>query len=150
MATITSANSVLALVIPGVYPSPQQLRGFAVDEAFDTEEAEAAVVQVGVDGLGVAGWVPRAYKMTIQLIAASHSHMVFTNWWAAQDVNSEVIYASGVLIIPSVGTKYTLYQGALTRLTRIPNARRVLMPRRYEITWMPPAELQPAITSSPA
>lgn len=148
--SITSASAVFLIVIPGVYPTPTQLQEFAVDEAFDIEEVEAAVVQTGVDGIGVAGWVPRTYKMPIVLLASSTSKQVFADWIDAQDVNNEVIYASATITIPATKTRFSCAQGSLTRFSRMPNVRRVLQPRRYEITWMPPNPLQKAITAAPA
>jgi len=45
------------------------------------------------------------------------------------------------LTLPSVGTSYALIKGALTRITAIPPAKRVLEPVTYEITW---GQIQPA------
>lgn len=147
--TITSASAVVILTIPGVFPAPQQLAGFGVDEAFDMEPVDAAVVQTGVDGLGVAGYVPREVPMTITLLAASPSFAVFDSWIAAQDALREILYASGLITIPAIGRKYTLYQGALTRYPTIPSARRTLQQRQFQITWMPPGGGQPPIVNAP-
>ena len=147
--TITSANAIYTLQIPGVFGSPQQIQEFAADEAFDTEEVESAVTQVGVDGVGVAGWVPRAVPQVITLLPSSNSKYIFTDWMEAMDANNEVIYASGIILMSSVGLKYTLHRGMLTRFSTIANARRVLQARRFQVTWLPPAVLQRAITRSP-
>lgn len=147
--TITSASAVYMLSIPGVFGGPQQLQGFGVDDAFDAEAVDSAVVQTGVDGHGVAGWVPREVPQTITLIAASPSFVVFDSWIAAMDALYEIIYASAVISIPSIGRKYTCLQGALTRYPTMPAARRVLNQRAFTITWMPPGNRQPAIINAP-
>ena len=140
---ITSANAVYLLTVPGVFSSSQQIQGFSVDEAFDTEPAQTSEVQLGVDGNTAFGWVPRVTRQTISLLAASPSFILFESWVAAQDSAMDVFLASGTIILPAVARQYFLPNGALTRYPALPNARRVLMGRQFEITWAWP------ITSSP-
>lgn len=147
--TITSANSVLMLAIPDVFPTPQQIQGFGVDEAFDTEMAEMAVTMVGVDGEGVAGWVPREVTMTITLLPSSPSFLVFESWIAAMDNVREVLYASANIVIPSIQRKYAAQKGILSRYPQLPNVRRTLQNRQFEVKWLPGGGL-PAITSGPS
>lgn len=147
--TITSANSVFMLAITGVYATPQQLMAFGVDEAFDTEAGETAEVVVGVDNYGVAGWRPRTFRQTVTLLASSPSFLIFENWIAAMDQINEVLYASAIVSIPAIARKYTFPQGALTRYPPLPNVRRTLQQRQFEITWMPQGLGQPAVTSAP-
>lgn len=47
--TITSANAVFMLSVPGVTAAPTQLYEFGVDDAFLTEAVDATETQVGVD-----------------------------------------------------------------------------------------------------
>jgi len=148
--TITAANAVLMLGVAGVYPTAQQIQGFAVDDAFEAEMAEITVAQVGVDNFGVAGWVPREIKTTIMLMASSGSFVNFENWITAMDIQQEVLYANMTLVIPSVQRKYTMLQGSLTRYAPIPNLKRTLQQRSFEITWLPQGPGLPAITAGPA
>lgn len=148
--TITSANSVLMLGIAGVYPTPQQIQGFAVDDMFEAEMAEMSVVQVGVDNFGVAGWVPREIKTMVTLMASSASFLVFENWITAMDIQQEVLYANCTLVLPAVQRKYTMLQGSLTRFPPISNIKKTLQQRQFEITWMPQGPGLPAITAGPA
>jgi hypothetical protein len=140
---ITSANSVYMLAIESVFPTPQQIQGFGVDEAFDTEAAAAAEVQLGVDGFAASGWTPRLTTQTITLLAASESFRIFEDWLAAMDQAREVLYATGIIEIPSIGRKYFLPQGTLTNFPAMPNAKRVLQQRQFTIVWAWP------VTSSP-
>lgn len=146
--TITSANAVYMLAVSSVFPTPQQLQGFAVDEAFDTEQAEINVTQVGVDGVGVAGWVPREIKHTIVLLPSSNSRPIFEQWVTAMDNIRDTLYATATIVLPSLGLKYACQKGSLTRYPQMPGVRRVLQPVRYEITWLPDNGL-PAITLAP-
>jgi hypothetical protein len=148
MPTITSANSVFVLTIPNVFGNGVQLQGFGPDEAFDTADVDAIETQVGVDGTGVGGWLPREVEQTITLLASSPSNAVFDQWIAAQDAIQDVIYASGVIRLPSLSIQYALAQGVLRRYNTTPNARRVLQPRRQMIRWLPQPG-SPAVTVSP-
>lgn len=148
MATITSATAVFVLTIPGVFPSGVQLQGFGPDEAFDTQQVDSAVTQLGVDGTGVGGWVPREVDQTITFLASSPSTAVFDQWVSAQDAIADVIYAAASIRLASLGVKYDMGFGVLTRYPIAANARRVLMPRQFVIRWLPQPGV-PAITVSP-
>lgn len=133
--SITSANAVYMLSVASVFPSPQQIQGFGVDEAFDTEAADTAEIQLGVDGVAVSGWIPRLTRQTITLLASSPSFLLFETWVAAQDQAQAIFYATGLILIPAIGRKYSLPQGTLTRFPAMPNARRVLQQRQFTIEW---------------
>ena len=75
--TITSANSVFTVVIPGLFPAPVQLKGYATDKAFATDAIDLAEVQMGVDGRMTAGYVASPTKQTISLQADSPSKDLF-------------------------------------------------------------------------
>lgn len=147
--TITSANSVFMLSVASVFPAPQQLQGFGVDEAFDTEASDMAETQVGVDSFGVAGWIPRQVPMTITLQASSPSFLIFEEWVTAQDKINEILYASANISLPAIGRKYAAARGALTRYPQLPGVRRVLQQRQFTITWLPQGLGLPAITQGP-
>jgi hypothetical protein len=133
--SITSASVIYMLSIDTVYPTPQKLEGFGVDEAFDTEASEIAEVQLGVDGFSAAGWVPRLTTQTISLLAASPSFRIFEDWAAAMDLIKEVYYANATIEIPAIKRKYSLRKGVLTRYPSMPNARRTLQQRQFQIIW---------------
>jgi hypothetical protein len=147
--TITSANAVYMLGVSGVFSTPQQLQGFAVDDAFETEAAEIGVVEVGVDGVGVGGYTPRSVKQTIALQASSVSVDLMDQWIAAMDSSGEVIYANGIITLKAIQAKFILSQGLLTRTPTMPAAKKVLQMLRYEITWMPLGANVPAIVRAP-
>ena len=147
--SITSANAVFILTVPGVYSSGRQLQEFAVDDAFTTEAVDADETQVGVDGYGVAGYVPRAPVMSIRLLASARaSFEIFENWIAAQDALQDVLFASAVIRMPSISRSYTCYRGSLTRASSMADVRRVLGPREFGIRWLPTGTI-PAISSAP-
>jgi hypothetical protein len=134
--TITAANSVFQLTINGLYNSPGvTLQGYGVDAAFMTELADNAEVQLGVDGLMSAGWIPRLYEMTITLQANSPSILVFELWGQTQDAAREVSNANAFIQIPGIGRNYTFSNGVLKSFSPIPEVAKVLRPRVFKLTW---------------
>ena len=133
--TITSANSVFTIVIPGLFPAPVQLQGYASDKAFTTEAIDLAEVQMGVDGRMTAGFVPNPTKQTVTLQADSPSKDIFTALIQAMKTAREVFYISGSIALPSTGEAFTLTRGILTNAKQIPDAQKVLQPVDFQITW---------------
>ena len=133
--TITSANSVFTIVVPGLFPAPVQLRGYSSDKAFTTEAVDMAEVQMGVDGRMTAGFVPTPVKQTITLQADSPSKDIFTALIQAMKTAREVYFVSGSITLPSTREAFTLTRGILTNAKQIPDAQKVLQPVDYVITW---------------
>lgn len=133
--TITSANSVFIIVVPGLFPAPVQLRGYATDKAFTTEAIDLAEVQMGVDGRMTAGFTPNPTKQTVTLQADSPSKDIFTALIQAMKTAREVFYISGSIALPSTGESFTLTRGILTNVKQIPDAQKVLQPMDFVITW---------------
>jgi len=90
---------------------------------------------MGIDGKQSGGYVFDPYKMTITLQADSDSVALFTNWQLAQDAVREVIAASATIIIPSIGFKYAMTNGYMTRFQAMPEAKKTLAPVKFEISW---------------
>ena len=139
--TITAANSVYLLTIPGLYDTPQLLVGYMADAAFDTEAASPAEVVIGVDGVMSSGYTPYVTAQVISLMPDSPSSIIFEEWLAAQKSQAEVLPAFATIALPSVSRKYTLTNGVLTSIMAIPSARKVLQGRPFTITWN---EISPA------
>jgi len=155
---ITSANVQLALGATGLFSAPQVMQGYSTDDIFDHDMVDMAEVQLGADGIGVAGWVPRLNKMTLHFLAPSPASFAFFEAvQQAQDGGAvfgtpgqpSICYLFGTVQYPAIGRKYTLYQGVISRGSAAPDAKRVLSPRAWEITWMPPAQGTPAIFGQP-
>ena len=133
--TITSANSVFTIVVPGLFPAPVQLQGYSTDRAFTTNALVLSEVQMGVDGRMTAGFVPNPVKQTITLQADSPSKDIFTALIQAMKTAREVFYISGSIALPSTGESFTLTRGILTNTKQIPDAQKVLQPMDFVITW---------------
>lgn len=135
MATLTAANSVITLVITGLFPVPQQLQGFSADDIFDTAAVKPADVLMGVDGMLSGGWVPTIKEQTYTLQANSISNLIFDTWFASQEAAREVFTATGGILLPGVGTAYAMINGFLTSYSPVPDVRRILQPRKFTISW---------------
>lgn len=135
MATITSTNSVFMLVVPGLYPVPVQIQGFATDKAFATEALDLAEVQMGVDGRMTGGFTPMPVKQTVTLQADSPSRDIFTLIIQAMKTAREIYYMSGTLALPSTGEAFSMERGILTQVKQVPDVQKVLQPVDFVITW---------------
>lgn len=135
MGNITAADAVYILSIPSVLLAPVQLQGFSADDVFDTEPLEAAETQMGVDGILSAGFVFVAVSQSITLQADSASNAAFDAWWTQEQANKTKYPATGQIKLKSIGTKWALSQGFLVTYPVIPNAGRVLKPRKFMIRW---------------
>lgn len=135
MGSITGANAIFTLGIPGVFSTPQPLQGYAPDEAFLTQAIKRAEVAMGVDGLLSGGFVNVAIPQSITLQADSPSNDIFDQWDGAQQSDGETITAIGIIILPSISRKWSLSKGFLTTFSPMPAVKKLLQPRTYEITW---------------
>jgi hypothetical protein len=135
MATLTAANSVIILTIPGPFPNPQQLQGFDVDDVFSSEAVSPAQTKMGVDGFLSGGWVATEKKVTYTLQADSPSNAVFDGWYAFNEQLREVSIAQGSIIYPAISQVFTLIRGFLTTYTPIADAKQLIQPRKFTVTW---------------
>lgn len=134
-ATLTVANSVIMLVIPDLFPVPQQLQGYSADDVFSVEPVTSVETVMGLDGQLSAGWVPTPKIWSITLQADSASTFMFDSWQQAQEAVRDAYVANAVITLPSLGRYYQCTKGFLTNYGPMPDARRTLQPRRFQITW---------------
>ena len=132
---ITSADAILVLSIAGLYPDPQQIQGFATEEAFDFGDVELVETMLGVDGNLSAGWVPVTFTQSITLQADSDSNELFEQWQLAQAQAQTPFIATGTVILPSTKKQYSLTKGFFKGFNPVPSAKKVLQPRKYSILW---------------
>ena len=135
MASISSANAILQIIVDTIFSVPVQLQGFSADDIFTTNPLESAETLMGVDGKLSGGFVFVPVKWEVSFQADSASNSVFDQWYQSQQAAQDIFQAQGTLWLPSIGTKWTLNNGFLTTFHAIPDARKVLQPRRFAITW---------------
>jgi hypothetical protein len=133
--SITAANAVLTLAIPPLFTVPQQIQGFATDDVYDVPQIKSVEVMMGVDGILSFGFVYVAVPMEVTLQADSLSNQVFDIWWTSMQAAKDSYAANGLIKLPGISTKFTLTNGGLTGYKPAPGGKRVLQPRRFEITF---------------
>jgi hypothetical protein len=135
MSSITSANAVLVITIPGVYNSGQQLQGFAAEDIFSMDAIDPAELSMGVDGNLSAAFIFVPTKQGINLQADSASNKIFEDWRAAEVAAVEKLPCSMIVTLPAVKKTYACVTGYLTSYPQVSDAKKSLQPRKYEITW---------------
>ena len=132
--TITSANAVIFLTFVGLYP-PTQLQGFMADDIFDTDDVDPAEVVLGADGLLSGGWLPVMTPQRFSLMPNSPSAPLFENVVLAQNAAQTIYQVNGTIALPAIRRKYSMLNGYLTKFKSIPDAKKVLQGRQFQITW---------------
>ena len=133
--SITGASAVFMLSITPIFPTPIQLQQFAADDVFSTDPLESSEVVMGVDGVLSGGFVFVPIKQNITLQANSPSATLFDQWYLAQQTIKDVYPAQGIVQLPTLSQKWTMSNGFLTTYHPIPDAKKLLQPRRFSITW---------------
>ena len=132
--SITAANAIIQLSIDVVFPTPQQIQGFAEGDVFDASSIKVNEVQMGVDYHQSAGWVAVSKPITFHLLADSASNDVFDEWASQMEANMTTYAASGLIVLDT-GEKWTMTNGALTDYMWVPPAKKLLMPRAHTVTF---------------
>jgi len=142
--TLTSANSVLMLTVPGLYDTPQQIQGYAADNIFSVGQVSSAETSMGLDGILSSGWIPQIKAMTITLQANSETVPVMEQWVSSQEQARENYGCSLTVSIPALGIAYSCTNGFLTSQTLLPDAGKKLAPRSFVLSF---GSIQPQSTS---
>jgi hypothetical protein len=132
---ITSSNAQVLITVPLIYPTPQQLSKFAADDIYGTDPLSAGEVVMGVDGYLTAGKTNVPVVQKYMLLADSESNDIFDRIFNLETVNQRKYPINGVILLTSVGKKFTMTRGFLTIYQPIPDAKRVLQARTHTITW---------------
>lgn len=135
MSSITSANAIVTITIPGLFNTPQQLQGFSADNIYDVDSLDVVETAMGVDGKLSGGFVYNPVNQTFTLQADSASNAIFETWAATQKQIKDVYTANGSTTLPSVGKSYIQTKGFLVSLPPMPSAAKILQPRKYVIRW---------------
>ncbi|SRR5579871_675827 len=135
MTTLTSANAKIALSVPGVFPVPVPLQGFATDDAFDTENVAPNETLMGVDGKLSGGYTPYPVKLKIVLQANSPSNIFMDQWRQAMDQATDAFPCNLSIVAPSLGKVFTFTNGFLTGDMPTPPGKKIFQPQTYELTF---------------
>lgn len=140
--TLTSANAVITITAAGLYPAPVQIQGFATDDIYTTEDQDQVEAVMGADGRLSAGYTPAPIPQVFTLQADSPSVDIFDYIAAQQHANLSAYPLTMAISLIGTGKGYTASRGFLTRLKRLPDAKKILQPIQYRIVW---ESIDPAI-----
>lgn len=143
MSTITSANSVVALTVPGLFPAPVLLRGFSADRAWESGSVVMTETQMGVDGRKTAGYIFNPTEQTFSLQADSPSRAFFTAIINAQKAAREVFIINGAIDLPATGESFICTNGTLQSSKMLPDGGKVLQAMDFVIVW---EKIQPTLS----
>lgn len=135
MPSITGATAAYQLSITGLYDTPQQLQGFAADDVFSTDAIDTSEILMGVDGVMSAGFVYVPIKQKIAIQADSPSGAIFDQWFAANQAEQDVLFANATVFLTALGLKWQMTRGVLSSYMPIPDVKKLIQPRKFEITW---------------
>ena len=139
--TITSANLIYMISVAGLFSAPVRLEGYSVDDAFSSGEVNHAELQLGVDAQVGAGYIPALIPQKFMFLASSPSIDIFETWGRTNSQQLETLTAQGTAFFPATGKSYTCIDGFLTGYSPMPDAKKVLGPRPFTVTW---SDIQPA------
>lgn len=141
-ATLTVANSSIAVTIESLYPSGVLLQGYAADNVFEAAEVQNAEVSMGIDGNMSSGFVYNPIPLTITLQADSPSLVIFEQAWS-REVSTRNKLAVGLTItLPANGKRYT-YKNGIIFSYKAPAGQRILQPGvvQFQFGRMEPSNL---------
>ena len=135
MPSLTGATAAIQLSITNLFDNPQQIQGFAADDVFSTTPIKSVETLMGVDGIMSAGFVFVEIPQTFSVQADSDSASLFDDWFNAQQVAEDVYFANAVIYLKALGLKWTMTRGVLSSYAPIPDVKKLIQPRKFEITW---------------
>lgn len=133
--SLTAANAVITLANPILFPVPVQLQGFAADDVFDVDQVKVNEVVMGVDGFLSAGFVWNERTQNITLQGDSASNDFFDTLNAQQEATQDSYELQGIVVLLGIATKFAMTRGFLTMYSPTPPVKKIIQPRRYQITW---------------
>lgn len=139
--TLTAADAVITLTIPGIFSTPQQLQGFGADNVYEMGNQNVAETVPGVDGILSAGYIYEPVDQTFTLQADSASNDVFALWYATSQQQKAVFRCSGSTTLPAIGKTYVSVNGVLVSMPPAPTTGKILQPRKYLVRWQSISEV---------
>lgn len=132
--TLTTANAVLTATVEALYPSAQQIQGFAADDAYGFAEVENGEYSMGIDGRLSAGFVFNEVPFTVTLQADSPSLVIFENIWNYEVANRTKLQQDWTIVVPALGRRYSLTNGFM-RTYKAPDGKKTLQPAVIQLVF---------------
>lgn len=126
-ATLTVANSSIAITVEALFPSSTLLAGYAADNVFEAGEVENGEYSMGIDGKLSKGFVFNEIPFTLTLQADSESLSIFEQVWQYEASNRTKLDVGLTVTLPANNKRYILKDGAM-RSYKAPAGQRILQP----------------------
>jgi hypothetical protein len=133
--SLTGANAVIMLSQATLFPTPQQLQGFAADDVTEMDPVKILESLMGVDGVLSFGFVFAERIQNITLQANSVSNSFFDTINAQQQAVRDVYPLNGTITLGAIGLMFTCVNGGLENYNPMPPVKKIIGPRRYRIVW---------------
>jgi hypothetical protein len=130
--TITSANAIFMLKVPGLIDQNQKIHGYSADSAWSSAAASMTETIMGVDGYQSGGFTPFETPLTISLLANSPSQQVFNILVRDMIAKQETRVLEWSLSLPSIKKRFA-GTGFMTEGQVIPNGAKTLQSTTYDI-----------------
>lgn len=128
--TVTAANSILTLQIPGFFDTPIRIEGFQANNMHSYADAQMGETRMGVDGKQSIGYVAHDIAFTLSLEANSVSKDMLERFRAHCNANMETYLCNFVSTLTST-KKRTAFSGALVSCSGGTNAASLLEGSQY-------------------
>lgn len=126
-ATLTVANSVLAMTTEALFPAAQILSGYAADNVFEADAVENGEYSMGIDGKLSAGFVFNEIPLTLTLQADSDSLKLFEQIYQYEVSNRTKLVNNLTITLPSLRRRYDMKNGFM-RSYKAPAGQKILQP----------------------
>lgn len=133
--SLSSANSTFMLGAVGVFSDLVKIEGYSADSAWTMDDVTLTKTTLGVDGSFAAAWIPYTTTMTLSLMPNSSSNDFFERILSYQDVIQEAVELFGNIQIPSIGRKYALENGVISKMSLIPSTDQTLKAKKIVLIW---------------
>lgn len=133
MASITSANSQMRIVVPRFFPGGFSVQDYSADDMFSTDAVTNVETRMSADGRFHAGFIYQPIPININLQPTSPSGKYIDNWFMQQRAIQDTLECNISLIIPAIKTKYDLVNGYIVSWNIIPPGGSTLQVRTLSL-----------------
>ena len=127
---ITSANSSLRCVVPGLFPGGFTFEDYSADSMFTVAPVTNKETLMSADGKYHAGRIFNEKEFTVNLSPTSPTLAYLDQWDSYEDVGLVCLPCNMTLTIPALDSTWNLVNGVLFTWAPAPSAGRVLQPRQ--------------------
>lgn len=132
---ITSANAVITLTVPLIFPTPVRLQQFSTDDIYDTDDIDLVETSMGVDGNLTGGMVFTPVPQTFSFMADSPSVAIFETWMAQQIANVTTYTGNMRTRLDGIEATFVQTKGFLQKGAALPSAGKTLKVRKFTLIW---------------